>query len=59
MVMPAEIRFAADRMLGRWARLLRRVGYDTLYATDITPEKLEEAARTEGRVILTGGRERQ
>lgn len=56
MSTPAEIRFAADRMLGRLARLLRLLGYDTVYARDLTPQQLEELARPEGRVILTCGR---
>lgn len=54
-VNPSEIRFVADRMLGRLARMLRLLGYDTLYATDTTPTQLEEAARRTGRVLLTRG----
>ena len=50
------IRFAADRMLGRLARMLRLLGYDTFYSPDITPSQLEDLARTEGRVLLTRGR---
>jgi uncharacterized protein with PIN domain len=52
---PSEIRFAADRMLGRLARMLRLLGYDTLYDAAITPRELEEAAQQSGRVILTRG----
>jgi uncharacterized protein with PIN domain len=52
---PSEIRFAADRMLGRLARMLRLLGYDTLYDAAITPQKLAETAHQSGRVILTRG----
>jgi uncharacterized protein with PIN domain len=52
---PSEIAFAADRMLGRMARLLRLLGYDTLYAPDMTSARLIEIARTSDRVVLTRG----
>ena len=48
-----EIRFAADRMLGRLARMLRLLGYDTLYANDMT--QLLAIARSGERVVLTRG----
>ncbi|HUU14918.1 MAG TPA: Mut7-C RNAse domain-containing protein [Terriglobia bacterium] len=51
----SEIRFVADRMLGRLARMLRMLGYDTLYDAAITPGELEAAARQSGRVVLTRG----
>lgn len=50
-----EISFAADRMLGRLARMLRLLGYDTLYAPDLTPAQLLETARSGQRLILTRG----
>lgn len=50
-----QISFAADRMLGRLARLLRLLGYDTVYAPDMTPARLLEIAHVSGRVILTRG----
>jgi hypothetical protein len=52
---PSEILFAADRMLGRLARMLRLLGYDTLYAPDATPPQLLETARRGERVVLTRG----
>jgi uncharacterized protein with PIN domain len=52
---PSEIRFAADRMLGRLARMLRLLGYDTLYDAAITPQELERTAQQSGRVILSRG----
>jgi hypothetical protein len=52
---PSEIRFAADRMLGRLARMLRLLGYDTLYASDITATELLAMGRSGERVVLTRG----
>jgi uncharacterized protein len=47
--------FAADRMLGRPAKMLRLLGYDTLYSPDMTVARLLEAAGEAGRVVLTCG----
>ncbi len=52
---PDEIRFAADCMLGRLARMLRLLGYDTLYSPDNTAAQLSEIARRGERVVLTRG----
>jgi uncharacterized protein with PIN domain len=52
---PSEIRFAADRMLGRLARMLRLLGYDTVYAADMTTPRLLEIARGREREALTRG----
>ena len=51
----SEIKFAADRMLGRLARLLRLLGYDTLYDPQSRAEQLCEIARAGERVVLTRG----
>jgi uncharacterized protein with PIN domain len=48
-------RFAADRMLGRLARMLRLLGYDTTYSPSVTPQALLERAQKERRTILTRG----
>jgi uncharacterized protein len=48
-------RFAADRMIGRLARMLRLLGYDTFYSPSINPAQLAETARCEDRIILTRG----
>ncbi len=48
-------RFAADRMLGRLARMLRLLGYDTIYAPDVSTQQLKDLAQREGRIILTRG----
>ena len=37
-------RFAVDRMLGRLAKLLRLLGYDTLYSAQMTPAELQSIA---------------
>jgi uncharacterized protein with PIN domain len=47
------MRFVADAMLGRLARWLRLLGYDTLYQPGITDRELLGLARRDGRVILT------
>jgi hypothetical protein len=51
----SEIQFAADRMLGRLAKLLRLLGYDTLYARHMSTTQLLEIARQGERVVLTRG----
>lgn len=51
--MGPEIRFIADSMLGRLARWLRLLGYDTLYCRDIPDGDLLKIAMREDRIILT------
>lgn len=48
-------RFVADRMLGRLAKMLRLLGYDTLYAPDVSIQQLTDLAHRKGRIILTRG----
>lgn len=48
-----DFRFLADVMLGRLARWLRLLGFDTLYYTDISDNRLLRVAKEEGRFILT------
>ncbi len=45
--------FVADRMLGKLAKELRMLGYDTIYYTAEDTYRLIKLAREEGRVILT------
>jgi uncharacterized protein len=52
---PSGIKFAADRMLGRLARLLRLLGYDTLYAREGTGEQMRALAARGERMVLTRG----
>jgi hypothetical protein len=49
----AEVRFAADKMLGRLARWLRAIGQDVTYGPHLSGPTLVRAARREGRVVLT------
>ncbi len=51
--MPREYRFIADAMLGRLAKWLRLLGFDTLYYPDISDVSLLKIARQEDRIILT------
>jgi len=55
MMSPAQIRFAVDRMLGRLARMLRLLGYDTVYANNVTTAQLLALGRSGERVVLTRG----
>ena len=45
--------FLADAMLGRLARWLRLMGYDTTYADRMSDHQIVARARAEGRVVLT------
>ncbi len=48
-----EDQFIADAMLGRLARWLRFLGFDTLYYPDIPDNNLIKIAREQNRCILT------
>ena len=49
-------RFAADAMLGRLARWLRVLGFDTAYDSAIADPELVRMAAIEERVLLTRDR---
>lgn len=55
-VRPAPPRFLADAMLGRLARWLRTLGYDTAYDPSVDDPDLVAQADAEGRVLLTRDR---
>jgi len=46
-------RLLADRMLGRLARWLRILGYDTAYLPQLSPAGVMREGRRQGRIILT------
>ncbi|MBI2304436.1 MAG: Mut7-C RNAse domain-containing protein [Chloroflexi bacterium] len=52
-----EPRFLADDNVGRLARWLRVLGYDTLYLKGLQDEELIAVAAREGRVLLTRDRQ--
>lgn len=48
-----DYRFVLDQMLGRLAKWLRILGYDTLYFKNIEDSKLIEIASKEERILIT------
>ena len=48
-----EIKFIADTMLGRLAKWLRILGYDTLYPGQESDQRLARIAAEEDRILLT------
>jgi uncharacterized protein with PIN domain len=51
-----NLKFAADRMLGKLAKWLRLMGQDVIYGRHLTGYGLIRAARQEDRLILTRDR---
>jgi hypothetical protein len=49
----ADMKFLADDMLGRLAKWLRILGYDTVYVSGISDDELLRLAVREGRILLT------
>ena len=56
-ILQEPIRLLADEMLGRLARWLRLLGYDTLYEPGLSDHQLAARARHEDRTLLTRDRE--
>jgi uncharacterized protein with PIN domain len=52
-----ETRFAADAHLGGLARLLRMLGFDTLYDNHFDDDVIVTIAEQDGRIVLTRDRE--
>lgn len=53
---PEPIAFLADNHLGRLARYLRLLGFDTAYDGELDDDELAERSRDENRVLLTRDR---
>jgi len=51
-----RVRFVADAHLGRLARYLRLLGFDTLYENDLGDPELAAIAKREGRILLSRDR---
>ncbi|HID64772.1 MAG TPA: hypothetical protein EYP49_18805 [Anaerolineae bacterium] len=51
-----EMKFIVDGMLGRLAKWLRILGYDTAYFPHLDDDQLVRLARAEGRLLLTRDR---
>ena len=51
------IRFVADAHLGGLARLLRMLGFDTLYDNHWADDEIEQLAATQQRIVLTRDRQ--
>jgi hypothetical protein len=51
-----EIRFVVDGHLGRLARYLRMLGFDTRWRRDARDDELAHVAAEEGRIVLTRDR---
>lgn len=52
-----DTRFVADAHLGSLARLLRMVGFDTLYDNGFADDEIERIAVAQGRIVLTRDRD--
>lgn len=52
-----ELRFVADTHLGSLARLLRMMGFDTLYDNGFADDEIERIAAAQHRIVLTRDRD--
>ncbi|MDI3471901.1 MAG: uncharacterized protein PWQ20_573 [Thermotogaceae bacterium] len=51
-----KLKFFADRMLGKLAKKLRILGFDTLYFSDISEDEILKLCKAEDRTLLTRDR---
>ena len=54
--LPRDIRFVVDANLGRLARYLRLIGFDTLYRNDYDDAEVATISAAENRILLTRDR---
>ncbi len=54
-----EIKFLCDFMLGKLAKYLRMLGFDTYYEKEVSSLKMEFIAHTENRIIITRNKKYQ
>jgi uncharacterized protein with PIN domain/sulfur carrier protein ThiS len=52
-----ELRFVADAHLGGLARMLRMLGFDTVFRNDLHDGEIRDIALREGRIVLSRDRE--
>lgn len=51
--MTSDIKFVADVMVGKLARWLRMLGFDTAYSNKFEDDELLRIAQSEARILLT------
>lgn len=56
MIEPVKLTFIADANVGKLAKRLRMLGFDTLFVSGIDDDELIRIALKEGRIILTKDR---
>ncbi|WP_241240730.1 Mut7-C RNAse domain-containing protein [Thermotoga sp. Ku-13t] len=49
--------FFADRMLGKLARKLRLLGFDTVYSSQMSEEEILQLCKESGRILITRDRD--
>ena len=53
LIKDKEQKFFVDSMLGKFAKKLRLIGFDTLYESTISDEKILEIVKNQNRILVT------